>query len=183
VAPLVLANRLRLIPFRTVSQSLSLVPDPAGIVLRRAWYSATLESCGEGLVVLFGSVIYAAEARIGNKCYIGELSRIGLVELGSNFMGSHGIRIVSGRHSHGIERNGVPIQLQPFIPSRVHVGEDVWVGAGATIGTDVAAHSVVGMGAVVTRTYPEWSILAGSPARVIGERGVADDPVDAMSTA
>jgi acetyltransferase-like isoleucine patch superfamily enzyme len=69
-----------------------------------------------------------------------------------------------------MERSAVPIRSQPFTPTRVTIGDDVWVGAGATIGADVASHSVVGMGAVITATFPEWSILAGVPGRVIGER-------------
>jgi acetyltransferase-like isoleucine patch superfamily enzyme len=85
-------------------------------------------------------------------------------------MSSHNVCIVSGRHQHGIERCGVPISQQPFTPERVTIGDDVWVGAGATIGADVASHSVVGMGAVITATFPEWSILAGVPGKPIGRR-------------
>lgn len=95
---------------------------------------------------------------------------MGLAEIGSNFMSSHNVSIVSGRHAHGMERGPVPIQAQPFTPERIRIGEDVWVGAGATIGADVASHSVVGMGAAITATFPEWSIVAGVPGRVIGER-------------
>jgi acetyltransferase-like isoleucine patch superfamily enzyme len=153
-----------------MSQALSLVPGPGGIVLRRAWYSATLASCGKGLRVLFGAVIHNPKARVGDHCSIGELNRVGLAEIGSNFMSSHNVCIVSGRHGHGMERSAVPIRSQPFTPARVTIGDDVWVGAGATIGADVASHSVVGMGAVITATFPEWSILAGVPGRVIGER-------------
>jgi acetyltransferase-like isoleucine patch superfamily enzyme len=60
--------------------------------------------------------------------------------------------------------------MQPGSVDCVTIGEDVWVGAGATIGADVAAHSVVAMGAVITRTFPEWSVLGGVPAQVVRER-------------
>lgn len=178
VAPLLIAYRLRLFSFRTVGEMLSLIPGPLGVLLRRAWYERTLESCGRMLRVMFGSVIHNPRTRVGDDCALGESNRIGLAEIGSNFMSAYNVTIVSGRHAHGMERSDTPISLQPFNPTRVAVGEDVWVGAGATIGADVAAHSVVGMGAVITATFPEWSILAGVPAKVIGERKRADgEPV------
>jgi acetyltransferase-like isoleucine patch superfamily enzyme len=170
VAPLVMAYRLRLVSFRTAGEMLSLVPGPLGILLRRAWYERTLASCGRGIRLMFGAVIHNPHTRVGADCWFGEANRVGLAEIGSNFMSSYNVVIVSGRHAHGMERSGTPISRQPFQPARVAVGEDVWAGAGAVIGADVAAHSVVGMGAVVTTTFPEWSILAGVPAKVIGER-------------
>jgi acetyltransferase-like isoleucine patch superfamily enzyme len=170
VAPLVLAYRIRLIRFRTAANYLSLIPGGAGILLRRAWYGATLASCGERLKVLFGAVIHQPNSRIGDDCHIGELGRVGLVEIGPNFVSSHNVCIVSGRHQHGHEKSDIPIRDQPGTVRRVTIGEDVWVGAGATIGADVASHTVVGMGAAVTATFDEWKILGGVPAKVIGER-------------
>lgn len=52
----------------------------------------------------------------------------------------------------------------------VEIGDDVWVGANATIlkGASIGAGSIVATGAVVTRgTYPPRSIIAGNPARVV----------------
>lgn len=45
------------------------------------------------------------------------------------------------------------------------------VGGGATIlpGIEIGEHAMVGAGAVVTRDVPARAIVAGSPARVIGE--------------
>jgi acetyltransferase-like isoleucine patch superfamily enzyme len=170
VAPLILAYRLRGVRYRTAASGLSLIPGGAGILLRRAWYGATLASCGKRLKVLFGAVIHQPDSRIGDDCHIGELNRIGLVEIGRNFMSSHNVCIVSGRHQHGYGRGDIPIRDQPATVRRVKIGEDVWVGAGATIGADVASHTVVGMGAAITGTFGEWKILGGVPGKVIGER-------------
>src|SRR4051794_6861277 len=170
VAPLVLAYRLRLVSYKTTGHGLSLIPGGAGILLRRAWYGATLARCGERLKVLFGAVIHQPDSRIGDDCQIGELNRVGLVEIGRHFMSSHSVCIVSGRHTHGYERSDIAIRDQPGTVGRIKIGEDVWVGAGATIGADVASHTVVGMGAAITATFPEWKILGGVPGKVIGER-------------
>ncbi len=52
------------------------------------------------------------------------------------------------------------------------IGDDVWLGANVTIlkGAHIGSGSIVAAGAVVVRgTYPERSLLAGNPARVIRE--------------
>lgn len=59
---------------------------------------------------------------------------------------------------------------QTGIPAEsVHIGHDVWVGANVLIlkGVTIGPRSVVGAGAVVTKSCPADSLLAGVPARVI----------------
>src|ERR1051326_2663931 len=51
----------------------------------------------------------------------------------------------------------------------VMIGDDVWIGAGATIlkGVRIGERAIVGAGAVVTADVPPDSVVAGNPARVI----------------
>ncbi|WP_095991795.1 acyltransferase [Cystobacter fuscus] len=86
-----------------------------------------------------------------------------------------GSRIATGAtlyaFDHGLAPDR-PVRSQPVTSRGIVLGRDVWVGAnaGITDGVRIGDHAVVGMGAVVTRDVPAWAIVAGAPARVIGDR-------------
>lgn len=51
----------------------------------------------------------------------------------------------------------------------ITIGDNVWLGGGATVigGVSIGENSVIGAGAVVSRDIPANSVAVGSPARVI----------------
>ena len=51
----------------------------------------------------------------------------------------------------------------------MHIGDNVWVGAGAVIlpGVTIGEGSVIGAGAVVTQDIPANVVAAGVPCRVL----------------
>jgi len=57
-------------------------------------------------------------------------------------------------------------------PNGISIGDDVLIGAGSVIlpATDIGCGAVIGAGSVVQGTIPEYSIAAGRPAKIIGER-------------
>lgn len=62
-----------------------------------------------------------------------------------------------------------------FTARRAHgvsVGHDSWIGHAAIVlpGVRVGIGAVIGAGSVVTRDVPDWTIVAGNPARVLRER-------------
>ena len=86
-----------------------------------------------------------------------------------------GTRIASGAALYAFDHGMAPdrtIRSQPVRSRGIRIGADVWIGANACItdGVTVGDHAVVAMGAVVTRDVPEWAIVGGTPARVIGDR-------------
>ena len=55
---------------------------------------------------------------------------------------------------------------------KVTIGNDVWIGEGVYIkqGIKIGDGAVIGMGAVVTHDVPDYTIVAGSPARILRKR-------------
>lgn len=59
--------------------------------------------------------------------------------------------------------------LDPFPPRKLEIGDDSWLGAGVIImpNVKIGKMCVIGAGSVVTRDVPDFSVVVGSPARII----------------
>lgn len=64
------------------------------------------------------------------------------------------------------------VREQPWSKGPVRIGNDVWIGWGATIvsGVNIGDGAVVAARAVVTKDVPPYAIVAGNPARVLRYR-------------
>lgn len=64
--------------------------------------------------------------------------------------------------------------LRPFKSSCpiTHIGDDVWIGQGAFVkaGVTIGTGSIIGARAVVLRDVPPYSIVVGTPGRVVRSR-------------
>jgi len=59
----------------------------------------------------------------------------------------------------------------------VIIGNDVWIGLGATImsGVTIGDGAVIATRAVITKDVPAYAMVAGNPARIIGNRFEGDE--------
>jgi len=59
----------------------------------------------------------------------------------------------------------------PFIcvRGRIHIKNDVWLGAGSIImpNVTIGEYSIIGAGSVVLKDVPSYTVVAGVPARVV----------------
>jgi virginiamycin A acetyltransferase len=153
-----------------VSQLLSLLPGTTGVYLRRAFYRCTLAECGEGSVISFGVLLTHANTTCGDMVYIGPYCVLGDVGMERDVLiGSH-VSITNGNRQHGIERLDLPVREQLGQWPRVTIGCDTWIGDRAVIMANVGQHCVVGAGAVVTKPVPDFAIVVGVPAHIVGWR-------------
>ena len=115
---------------------------------------------GRGVSIGRGTVIMAG-GRIGDFCLIS----------------AHCLFV--GREDHSINEVGAPLAHATWVGDRpatsrdlLRIGDDVWIGAGALVlsGIEIGSFSVVAAGAVVTRDVPEFSIVAGNPAKIVAQR-------------
>ena len=65
----------------------------------------------------------------------------------------------------------------------VTIGHDVWIGHGAIVlpGRSIGTGAIVAAGAIVTKDVPDYTIVAGNPARILRQR-FDDKTADGLMT-
>lgn len=114
---------------------------------------------GEGIVI-------GDNSGLGVNCVVR-----GPLEIGTNVMMGPDVRIMTAKHD--TSRTDIPMRQQGHLPKqKVTISDDVWIGARVIIlpGISIGTGSIIGAGAVVTKDVPEYSVVAGVPAKVIKYR-------------
>lgn len=125
-----------------------------------------------GIAVLGSSGREPAFLSIGDKtsfqdrCHIN--SKIGIT-IGERCAISWDVEFLDTDFHRIINLDGIEVKNS----ARISIGNDVWIGARAIIlkGVSLGDGSVVAAGAVVTKSYPPNSLIAGNPARLVREIG------------
>jgi acetyltransferase-like isoleucine patch superfamily enzyme len=113
---------------------------------------------------------YGKGLKIGNHSAIGQFAEFGAaggIEIGNDvIMGSY---VSFHSENHNFNDTTRLIREQGVTSKGIIIGNNVWVGAKATFldGCIVGNNSIVAAGAVVNGIYPDNSIIAGIPAKVL----------------
>ena len=146
--------------------------------IRHAWYRGVLGiGLGPGAVVLmhvtisfFGlpaagrerGIVIGRRTVIGRECW---LDARGGLRIGDDVSMNRGVWLIAGDHDPNDPQFGT--RFAPIV-----VGDRAFFGSRAMVlkGVTIGEGAVVAAGAVVTRDVAPYAIVAGNPARVVGER-------------
>jgi acetyltransferase-like isoleucine patch superfamily enzyme len=151
-------------------------PDPYGSPARVRLLRSHFAAVGPRLTILDGArfrnidrITLGDNVSIGTECM---LQAGGGLSIGDNTLLGPGCKIWT--QNHRAEDPDTPICEQGADFAAVSLGADCWIGADAFLmpGVNLPRGCVVAAGSVVgIKNYPEYAILMGNPARVIGYRG------------
>ena len=145
-----------------------------GIGIRYALLKTIAKKCGDNVSIHPDCYLFSPEKlEIGNNvsihpmCYI---EAAGGITIGNDVSIAHAVTIMTS--SHNFNQKDIPIKDQQCSIEKTIIGDNVWIGAKATIlcGCNIGSGSVIGATSVVTKSTQENTVNVGVPARRIKER-------------
>ena len=109
---------------------------------------------------------FGKNIRFGKNVFVNALCCFqdqGGIRIGDNALIGHRVTFATLNHDIDPEKRHI-LHCAP-----IHVGRNVWIGAGATIlpGVTIGDGAIVAAGALVNRDVPPRTIAGGMPARVL----------------
>ncbi|MHB8110094.1 MAG: acyltransferase [Syntrophorhabdaceae bacterium] len=183
-----------------ISGLLRWLPGRLGVALRYRYYRPKFAECGNDITIEVGAFIRDCNnISLGNNIGLGLYSQIYAsgdgterifisddVHLNSNVMinadlggiiriGSHcmiGPNVVFRTSDHAFSDTNELMINQGHTSGTIVVENDVWIGSNAVLTGNIriGTGAIIGAGAVVTRDVGPFAIVAGVPAKQIGNR-------------
>jgi UDP-2-acetamido-3-amino-2,3-dideoxy-glucuronate N-acetyltransferase len=132
-----------------------------------------LYGCAIGAQTRIGAFVeIQKDATIGARCKISSHTFVceGVTIEDEVFVG-HGVMFTNDVYPHAVNEDGSQQTEADWQVIKTLVKRHAAIGSNATIiaGITIGESALVGAGAVVTKDVPDYAIVAGVPARVIGD--------------
>lgn len=122
--------------------------------------TGSLQHLGKGVTIGNGTTF-------GSDCFFGAA---GGISIGNDVMAGQFIRFHS--ENHNFKDHDKLIKDQGVTHKGIEIGNNCWIGAGAVFldGAKIGNGCVVAANAVVTKQFPDNTVIGGVPAKVISNR-------------
>ena len=131
--------------------------------------------CGKN-VNIYPKAKFSSQVELGDNSDIGLYARLnGKVVIGNDVI--IGPELLVYTQNHNISKTDLAIKYQGVTEQEpVYIGDGCWICARAIIlpGVRIGKGVVVAAGAVVTKDVPDYSVVAGNPARIVKRRESED---------
>lgn len=132
-----------------------------------------LYGCRIGAGTRIGSFVeIQKDVEVGANCKISSHSFLcsGVLIEDGVFIG-HGVMFINDTYPSAVNSDGTLQTANDWECLPTTIRQNASIGSNATIlgGVTVGRHALVGAGAVVNRDVPDYAIVAGVPAQVIGD--------------
>jgi acetyltransferase-like isoleucine patch superfamily enzyme len=134
----------------------------------KIWNYVNLYGCKIGSNCNIGSYVEIQnDVNVGNNVIISSHSFIcSLVTLEDDVFVGHGVVTINDKNPPSFKRTGSKKEWEKTLIKKGAV-----IGSGAVLfPVTIGKNSVVGAGSVVTKDVPDYAIVVGNPARVIGKK-------------
>ena len=165
--------------WRKIQQHLGLKSSVGIDALKRNYfYEHTLLKCGANIFVHpHVSLSYPSNIEFGKNVFVNRgvfFTAPVKISIGDNTLIGPYVVLNSGSHLYRDSKKLITDQDHKL--GEIEIGNDVWIGSHAVIlpGVTIGEGAVVGAGAVVTKSVSAYSVVAGVPAKLIGNRTAID---------
>lgn len=144
----------------------------------RTWnYNFWLGGCGKNFYMGLRSRIQSPDAMFvgdnvgfNDNAWIAANPKGGQIYIGNDVLIGPNCVLHTGNHVFKDRNKTIRSQKHEF--GEIHISDDVWLAANVTVlkGVKIGKGAVVAAGSIVTKNVADYAIVAGVPAKQIGER-------------